>query len=130
MDLDLIIKKFDNYVHQFDLTNDKINDKFNHSHRVMVLAKQIALSENLKEEDIFLASVCGLVHDISRFSQINLYNDYSDSTYSKKNLFDHGDESERILKELEFLDEFIPNEELRNIICIIKWTISSQANHK
>lgn len=118
MDLNDIVKKFDEYVQQFDLTNEKINDKFNHSHRVMVLAKKIAVDEDLCDEDIFLASVNGLVHDISRFSQIKMYDDYSDSTYNKKKLFDHGNESERILKELKFLNEFIPDEELRNIVYI------------
>lgn len=87
------INIFDNYVKNFDLSNDKIKNKYEHSFRVMKRAEEIAISLNLNKEDIHIASLAGLLHDIGRFNQIKYYD-----TFEDKNSFDHGDEGYRVLE--------------------------------
>ena len=66
------------------------------------VAKQIAISLNLSDEDVELAKLCGLFHDISRFKQWAEY-----KTYVDLNSFDHGDMGYEILKELGIDNEII-----------------------
>ena len=98
-----MINIFNEYVKQYDLTVKEIIGKYHHSFRVMDIATNIAKSLNLSEEDIKLASICGLFHDIARFKQFTEYN-----TFIDRNSFDHGDIGEEILKDLlkdyEYLD--------------------------
>ena len=66
------------------------------------IAKQIAKSLNLNEDDYDLACRCALFHDISRFKQWTDYSSFEDSIS-----FDHGDEGYNILKELGIDDEIV-----------------------
>ena len=105
------IKSFNEYVKQFDLKNKNIMGKYHHSFRVMEFCKELAISLNLNDEDIYIASLCGLLHDIARFEQLTKYNTYDDSKS-----FDHGDYGYKILKESDFIKEFTKNEEVISII--------------
>lgn len=87
------IKIFNDYVKSFDLSNDMIKNKYDHSFRVMKRAEEIAISLNLNEEDIHIASLAGLLHDIGRFNQVKYYD-----TFEDKKSFDHGDEGYRVLE--------------------------------
>ena len=90
-----MIDLFNKYAKQFDLTIKPIIDKYHHSFRVAELAKNIAISLNLSEDDIKLAYNCGLLHDIARFKQ---YSEYQ--TYIDEKSFDHGDIGYEILTKL------------------------------
>ena len=90
-----MIELFNKYAKSFDLTVPAIMGKYHHSFRVMEYAKEIAVSLNLSEKDIELASNCGLLHDIARFKQ---YTEYQ--TYYDEKSFDHGDVGYDILNEL------------------------------
>lgn len=57
------IKIFDEYVGNFDLKDEGILRKKEHSYRVMNFAKSIAESLKLNEADIYIATLAGLVHD-------------------------------------------------------------------
>lgn len=70
--------KFTNYVKTFDLNDENIERKYFHSLRVMNLAENIAISENLNENDIEISLVAGLLHDYARFTQWTIYHTYSD----------------------------------------------------
>lgn len=105
------MKIFNNYVKQFDFTNSKIRYKFHHSYRVMEIAKEIAISLKLNEEDTYIVTIAALLHDIGRFNQINNYDTYIDQIST-----DHGDEGERVLKENDFIKEFVSDEKIINII--------------
>jgi len=93
---------FEKYVQQFDLTNEKQDYKYKHSYRVASLALEIAKSLNLSDEEIDLAHVCGLLHDIGRFEQVKKYN-----TYHDVDSCDHGDVGYDVLKELNVDNEII-----------------------
>lgn len=89
------IEIFNKYAKTFDLRVKPIMGKYHHSFRVMELAHDIAVSLNLSEEDIELASICGLFHDIGRFRQWTEY-----ETYYDEDSVDHGDLGYEILKDL------------------------------
>lgn len=93
---------FDKYYSQFDNSEYWIKYKYDHTMRVVEYAKQIAISLNLSDEDIELAELCGLFHDISRFKQWAEY-----QTFIDLNSFDHGDMGYEILKELGIENEII-----------------------
>ena len=100
MDIDIIKNSFDEYVKSFDMNNYDIKYKYNHSYRVMNLSNMIARSLKLSSEDIKLATAIGLLHDIGRFEQIELFNSYSD-----KNI-DHADLGAKILFEDNLIEKF------------------------
>lgn len=70
--------EFDKYVNKFDMTNYDINYKYHHSYRVCELSDTIASSLNLSDEDKYLAHVIGLLHDIGRFKQLEVYHTMND----------------------------------------------------
>ena len=110
MNLELIKKEFDNYVNLFDMNNYNIKHKYNHSYRVMELSKKLSSSLNLNEEDVLLATVIGLLHDIGRFKQLELYNSYSDLN------IDHADLGVKILFEDCLIEKFSIDREYYDII--------------
>ena len=109
--LENVRKEFIKYAKTFDLKDPNIMNKFHHSFRVMEYSFEIAKSLNLNENDIEIAEVIGLLHDISRFKQWTIYKTYNDNLS-----FDHGDESVNILKENNFIDEFNIDKKYHDII--------------
>ena len=105
------INIFSEYVNNFDLKDPKILDKKDHSFRVMNIAKSIAESLKLNEEDIHIATLAGLVHDIGRFNQLKFYGTYKDSLS-----IDHGDEGYRVLESI--IDKFTADKKLQNIVLL------------
>lgn len=96
------LKLFNNYYDSFDKTLDGVHRKYDHTMRVVILAKRIAKDLGLNEEDYKLASLCALYHDIARFKQWSEYKTFEDALS-----FDHGAEGEKILKTLGVNDEII-----------------------
>lgn len=86
IDLEKAKEEFIKYTEKYDLTNKRVKGKQEHSLRVMEISKEIAQKLNLKEEDIELATLIGLLHDIARFEQYKQYETFKDSQS-----FDHGD---------------------------------------
>ena len=70
-------KVFKEYVKDYDIENPKIALKVAHIERVSEIAKNTAKSLNLSKEDVELAELIGLLHDIGRFEQIKKYNTWS-----------------------------------------------------
>lgn len=103
--------KFDDYVSNFDMNNEMIKLKYDHTYRVVEYAKKIAKSESLNEEDYNIAIKCALLHDIARFKQVKEYNTFYDALS-----FDHGDEGYNILLNDDYIDKYTSNNEEKNII--------------
>lgn len=79
----LLKKRFDDYVNSFrdsdsNLCN-KLQEKLEHIIRVADNAIFIARKEGWEDFDISIAELCGLFHDIGRFSQYIKYRTYNDS---------------------------------------------------
>ena len=72
-------KFFKEYIKNYDIENPKIALKVAHIERVSEIAKNTAESLNLSKEDVELAELIGLLHDIGRFEQIKKYNTFVDS---------------------------------------------------
>lgn len=111
IDLKLCRNIFNKYFKKFDIKNPNILRKFHHSYRVMEYSKDIARFLKLSEEDICLAQVIGLLHDIGRFSQWTDYGTYQDCIS-----VDHGDFSRDILIDEKILDSMCIDSHLHQII--------------
>lgn len=110
IDINKAEKEFINYTSQFGNANEKIVYKIQHTKRVENFAKNIA--ENLKfdEENIKLAILIGILHDIGRFEQVKMYDSYYD------NKVDHADLGVKILFENNMIRKFIDIDNYDNII--------------
>lgn len=72
-------QEFKEYVKNYDIENPKIALKIAHIERVASIAKNIAESLKLPKEDVELAELIGLLHDIGRFEQVKRYNTFVDA---------------------------------------------------
>ena len=116
IDLEKAKNEFIKYTNNYDLTNSHITRKIYHSLRVMKVSKKIAEDLNLTKEQIELATLIGLLHDIARFEQRKRYGTY----YDKKSV-DHGDLAVELLEENNFIRTFIETDKYDDIIkCAIK----------
>ena len=93
IDLNKAQKEFLNYTQQYNLKNENIKRKQQHSLRVMNISKEIATKLKLTQEDIDLATLIGLLHDIARFEQYTQF-----QTFKDLESFDHGDYGIKILE--------------------------------
>ena len=97
------------YTKNFDISNENIKRKQLHSLRVMQISEEIAKNLNLKKEDVELAKLIGLLHDVARFEQYTKYQTYNDSIS-----FDHGDYALKILE--KDIRKYIQTDEFDEII--------------
>lgn len=104
-------KTFKEYVKNYDAEDEKVKLKISHIERVSQIAKKIAEGLNLSEEDIELAELIGLLHDIGRFEQIKQYH-----TFVDKDSINHGEYGVQILFEKGLIREFIKTDEFDEII--------------
>lgn len=96
------LKIFNEYYENFNTEEYGAYIKYDHTLKVVDIAKEISDSLNLSEEDKDLAARCALWHDIARFNQWKEYKTFTDY-YS----FDHGKEGANILQTLGIKDEII-----------------------
>ena len=94
-------KEFIRYTDPYRVYGDKAVMKIDHTLRVRKLSEDIAESLFLPAEDIRLAAVCGLLHDIGRFEQWRQYGTYNDSKS-----VDHGDLGAAVLCENNLIAGF------------------------
>lgn len=106
-------KAFKEYVKNYDPNDKKIKLKIAHIERVSQIAKQLAEKLNLDEEDIKLAELIGLLHDIGRFEQVKRYH-----TFVDRNSVNHGELGVKILFEEGLIRNFIEDTKFDEIIKI------------
>ncbi len=109
-----ILSAFREYVKPYDISNDKIRLKVEHTGRVAANCERIAKSLDLAAEDRDLAWLIGILHDIGRFEQLRRYDTFNDALS-----IDHGrfgadllftdKEGEPLIR--RFLDEGYPEQE-------------------
>lgn len=73
------LQVFQDYVSKYDYENSMIRLKVEHTYRVSSLCEQIGRSLSCSEEDIDLAWLIGLLHDIGRFEQQKKYGTFNDA---------------------------------------------------
>ena len=103
-----VLKK---YIDKYDFSNPRIKLKAEHIFRVADAAKQIAAELNLTNEEIYLAELIGLLHDIGRFEQLRIYDTFKDSKS-----VNHAEMGIKVLKENNFINEFCNDEKYYDII--------------
>ena len=113
LDLEKCKDEFLKYTEKYNLSNEKLKRKQLHSLRVMQKSRIIAQSLKLSEEEIQIATLIGLLHDIGRFEQYTKYN-----TFSDHNSIDHAELGIRILQENNYIKNYIEDENWINIILI------------
>ena len=111
IDLNKAQKEFLKYTEQFDLENENIKLKQLHSLRVMKISREIATMLGLNPNDIELATLIGLLHDIARFEQYTQF-----QTFRDLESFDHGDYAIKILE--KDIRKYIETPKYDNIIKI------------
>jgi len=109
MQVQRAINNFIKYTENYDLKNENIERKQKHSLRVMEISEQIAKRIGLSNEEIELATLIGLLHDIARFEQFTQY-----GTFKDLQSFDHGDYGAEILQ--DNIREYVENSEYDEII--------------
>ena len=79
-DFDAAKAAFEAYLDEYDRADDKIHLKIVHTYGVVDAAEDIARRMGLDEEDVQLAKVIGLLHDIGRFEQIKRFDSFEPGT--------------------------------------------------
>ena len=104
-------EKFINYTETYNLKDENIKRKQQHSLRVMKISEQIATKLKLDKEQIQIATLIGLLHDIGRFKQ------YTEiGLGDNKEGFDHGNYGVKILFEDGMIRKFIETDQYDEII--------------
>lgn len=99
------------YVSNYDSTNERIRVKIAHIERVAGISREIAENLGLSEEDVQLAELIGLLHDIGRFEQVKRFN-----TFNDKESINHGQLGTEILFEQGWIRNFIEDTQYDEII--------------
>ena len=102
---------FKKYLENFDSQYGKIDLKIRHTYGVVKASEYIANKLNLSNEDIELAKLIALLHDIGRFEQIK----QSDSFIDNKDM-DHAVLGNDILFKNNLIRNFIEDTQYDNII--------------
>lgn len=103
--------EFDKYVSQFNPNEGRIKLKIDHIKRVAIMSKKIAQNLHLSDEQIKLAELIGLFHDIGRFKQAELYN-----TFNDRISVNHAELSVKVLFDENLIDNFKVEEKYKKII--------------
>lgn len=105
------LRAFKEYVKKYNPENERIRLKIEHIQRVARIAKQIAEEQKLSQEDVELAWLIGLLHDIGRFEQVRIYNTFNDGKS-----INHGEFGVKVLFEDGLIREFIDEDKYDPII--------------
>lgn len=111
VNIDKAKEAFDKYVSGFDMNDDMVKLKYNHTYRVCEQSVAICKSIGLDEENTKLAYLIALLHDIGRFVQIKNYKTFSDSRS-----LDHADFGCELLFQDGLIRKFVDTDEYDNII--------------
>ena len=79
IDREKVKRVFQEYTNTYDSTDEKIKLKIGHTYRVAALCERIVAAEQMDAEDMDLAWLLGMLHDVGRFEQLRRYNTFSDA---------------------------------------------------
>lgn len=104
-------KIFKEYVSNYNPNDEQVKIKIAHIERTSQIARKTAESLNLGKEDIDLAELIGLLHDIGRFEQIKRYH-----TFLDKDSINHGEFGVHVLFEEGLIRKFLKEDIYDKII--------------
>ena len=105
-------KEFKKYVSNYDPENHRVKLKIDHIKRVAKNCKKIAEKLNLSKEEVLLAELIGIFHDLGRFEQVKIANTFSD----KDSGINHAQMSVKVLFEDNLIRNYIQDTIYDNII--------------
>lgn len=113
MSIDILKAKkvFKEYIKNYNPEDGKIKIKISHIERVAQIAKKLAEDLNLSQEDVELAELIGLLHDIGRFEQIKIYH-----TFLDRDSINHAEYGVKVLFEDGLIRKFIEEDKYDEII--------------
>jgi len=111
IDLTKARKAFKEYVKNYNPEDKQVKLKITHIERTAVIARKIAEKLELEKEDIELAELIGLLHDIGRFEQIRRFH-----TFSDRDSINHGKFGVQVLFEQNLIRDFIEDNQYDEII--------------
>ena len=104
-------KAFKQYLKQYDLEDGRNKLKVVHTYEVVRMSEYISTKLGLSEEDIQIAKLIALLHDIGRFEQVKLTEGFVDNQK-----FDHADYGAEILFKQNMIRQFADEDKYDNII--------------
>lgn len=104
-------KAFDEYVKDYNMSDEMIYLKYHHTYRVCEQSIKISKSLGLNEEDSNLSYLIALLHDIGRFEQEKRY-----GTFNDIKSMDHGAFGCKLLFEEGLIRKFIDDDKYDEII--------------
>lgn len=104
-------KSFKEYLRAYDVSDGNIELKIRHTYGVVSASEYITKNLELDNEDIQLAKLIALLHDIGRFEQVKVTESFMDN---KK--FDHAEYGVEILFKNKLIRSFIKEDKYDNII--------------
>lgn len=79
IDRERALKCFQDYVKDYNIEDEKIRLKVEHTYRVCELCERIARESGFSDEDVEIAWLTGLLHDVGRFEQVRIYGTFMDA---------------------------------------------------
>ena len=117
IDIEKAKKEFMEHISKIEIDNPRIKPKVGHTFRVAEICKKIAINLQLTEEQIKLAQLIGILHDIGRFEQYKIYDKRTDSiTLDNSIKFNHGEAGREILKKDNYIRKYIESNKYDKII--------------
>lgn len=104
-------EEFKRYTSSYDMNESHIERKVHHTFRVEKICEELAILLNMSEEQINLAKLIGLLHDIARFEQYTRY-----KTYDDFKSIDHANLAVEILEKDNYIRRYIETDKYDNII--------------
>lgn len=117
IDYEYAYQAFQKYLEEYDCEDEKNKLKIVHTYGVVHCIEVLGNKIGLSQEDMELARVIALLHDIGRFEQVKVHNQFNDA------VMDHADFSIQVLFRQRRIKEFV---ESRKYDLIIRQAI---ANH-
>lgn len=112
IDIDKAYKEFDKYVSNYNPEHPRIKLKTEHIKRVAKNSVKIAKDLGLSEEDIKLAELIGIFHDIGRFEQVRIADTFSD----KDSGINHAEQGVKVLFDNGLIRNFIKETDYDELI--------------
>lgn len=105
------LESFKEYLKDYDIEDGNIKLKVKHTYEVVNKSEYISKGLGLDQENIELAKLIALLHDIGRFEQVKQTNDFLDSKS-----FDHANYGVKVLFEDNLIRKFVEDNKYDNII--------------
>ena len=110
LDYRMAKEEFEKYLDDYDRENDKIKLKIVHTYGVVAQSTEVTGRMGLSKEDVSLARIIALLHDIGRFEQLKRYDSFMPDTMN------HASYGVQVLFGEGMIRRFLPEDVWDNII--------------